>query len=211
MTTSLPTSPQWLEWAREIQALAQTGYTYAENDFQRERNLRLTEIAAEIVAQHASLDAAEINRIFRVQPGYATPKVDVRGAVFRDGKILMVREKLDDGWTMPGGWADVGDHPAEGAEREVWEESGFKVKAVKLIGVYDANRSQPMEFFHAYKLVFLCEITGGAAATSNETTDVQFYAQGQTPTDFAGERTRQRHIDDAFAAYLNPEIPTVFD
>jgi len=204
-------SPQWLEWAREIQSLAQVGYTYAENDFQRERNHRLTELAAEIVAEHSNLDTAVINENFRVQPGYATPKVDVRGAVFRDGKILMVREKLDDGWTLPGGWADVGDYPAESAEREVWEESGFKVKAAKLIGVYDANRTQPMEFYHAYKLVFLCKIIGGEAATSNETTDVQFYAPNEIPQNFAGERTRQRHIDDAFSAYQNPEVPTIFD
>jgi ADP-ribose pyrophosphatase YjhB (NUDIX family) len=211
MPNNKPSSPQWLEWAREIQSLAQIGFTYAENDFQRERNQRLTELAAEIVAEHSNLTATGINSNFRVQPGYATPKVDVRGAVFRDGKILMVREKLDDGWTMPGGWADVSDFPAESAEREVWEESGFKVKATKLIGVYDANRVVPMEFYHAYKLVFLCEIIGGEATTSIETTDVQFYAVDEIPQNFAGERTRQRHVDDAFAAFRNPEIPTVFD
>jgi len=209
--TNPKTSPQWLDWAREIQSLAQIGYTYAENDFQRDRNRRLTEIAAEIVAQSTHLPFYAILENFLIQPGYATPKVDVRGAVFREGKLLMVREKFDDGWTMPGGWADVNDCPATSAEREVWEESGFLVKARKLIGVYDANRAEPMEFYHAYKLVFLCDIIAGEATLSNETTDVQFYATDEIPQNFAGERTLQRHIDDAIAALQNPDCPTVFD
>ncbi len=202
---------KWLDWAREIQSLAQTGNTYALNDFQRERYHRLTEIAAEIVSRHTDLPISPILENFRGQAGYATPKVDVRGAVFRDGNLLMVREKVDDGWTLPGGWADVGDYPAEGAEREVWEESGFRVKAFKLIGVYDANRFEPVAFYQAYKLVFLCRILEGEATPSNETTDVRFFPEDEMPQNFAGERTRQRHINDAFRAFRDPEIPTVFD
>jgi ADP-ribose pyrophosphatase YjhB (NUDIX family) len=204
-------TPRWLEWAREIQSLTQIGKTFAENEWQRERYLRFMEIAAEIVNEHTHLPVERILENFRVQPGYATPKVDVRGAVFRDGKLLMVREKLDGGWTMPGGWADVGDFPAAGAEREVWEESGFRVKARKLIGVYDANRVEPMEFYHAYKLVFMCDIIDGEAKTSNETTAVAFFAEDEIPRNFAGERTRPRHVSDAFAALLESRLDTVFD
>ena len=139
--------PRWLEWAREIQALAQTGQTYALNDWQRQRYRRLMEISAEIISEHTYLPVEPILDGFINQPGYATPKVDVRGAIFKEGKILLVREKIDDGWTMPGGWADVGDSPAKGAEREVWEESGFRVRASKVVGVYDANRAEPMELY----------------------------------------------------------------
>ena len=207
----MPSTPKWLDWARRIQSLAQSGKTYALNDWQIERYDKLNEIAAEIVSQYSDLQQEFVLENFRIQTGYATPKIDVRGAVFREGKLLMVKESRDGGWTMPGGWADVGDYPAAAAEREVWEESGFRVKARKLVGVYDANRVKPMEFYHAFKLVFLCDIIGGKARTSNETSDVAFYSHEEVPENFAGERTRPRHIRDAFAALVDPAIPTVFD
>lgn len=203
--------PRWLEWAREIQAIAQTGQTYAMNEWQSQRYQRLMEISAEIINEHTDHPVEAITESFIYQPGYATPKVDVRGAVFQDGKILLVREKIDDGWTMPGGWADVGDSPAQGAEREVWEESGFRVKARKLIGAYDANRTPPLELYHAVKLVFLCDIISGEARISNETTDVGFFGRDEIPQPFAGERTRSRHIGHAFAAYADPGVRTVFE
>ncbi len=203
--------PQWLRWAREIQAIAQTGETYTQNDWQSQRYQRLLEISAEIISDHTGYPVELIVESFKLQPGYATPKVDVRGAVFRDGKILLVREKMDGGWTMPGGWADVGDSPAAGAEREVWEELGFRVKARKIIGVYDANRTPPLELYHAVKLVFLCDIVSGEAAISDETTEVGFFSLDDIPQPYSGERTRQRHIDHAFAAFVDPTIPTVFE
>jgi len=202
---------RWLDWSREIQAISQIGNTFAENDFQKERYDRLMEIAAEIVSENTALPEMSILDVFRVQPGYATPKVDVRGAVFRDSKLLMVKEKLDGRWSLPGGWVDVGDYPAASAEREVWEESGFRVKAKKLVGVYDANRSGPMEFFHAFKLVFLCELLGGSAKISKETTEVAFFAEDEFPLEFSGERTQMRHIQDAFNAMVNPQIQAIFD
>jgi ADP-ribose pyrophosphatase YjhB (NUDIX family) len=200
-----------MEWAREIQAISQTGYFYAENDYQRQRNRRLTEIAAEIISEHANLEHPELVDLFIQQSGYATPRVDVRGAVFCDGKILLVRERIDGGWTMPGGWADVGDVPSEAAEREVLEEAGFQVKASKLIGVYDANRSDPLEIFHAFKIVFLCTILGGEARPSSETSEVKFFGRDEIPSQFSGERTRLRHIVDAFSAYEDQQRSTVFD
>jgi ADP-ribose pyrophosphatase YjhB (NUDIX family) len=148
---------------------------------------------------------------FTAQVGYATPHIDVRGAVFRDGKLLMVRESQDGGWTMPGGWADVGDVPSEAAEREVWEEAGFRVKARKVVGVYDANRTGPLEVFHAFKIVFLCDILSGEARISNETTEVTFYGEDEIPAVLSGERTRPRHIVDVFKAIKDPECMTVFD
>jgi len=203
--------PRWMEWAREIQAISQTGTFYAENEYQRQRYRRLTEIAAEIISEHTQLKCPELVDLFVRQIGYATPRVDVRGAVFCDGKILLVRERTDGGWTMPGGWADVGDVPSEAAEREVLEESGFQVRAIKVIGVYDANRSYPLEIFHAFKIVFLCNILGGEAQTSIETSDVNFFGQNEIPAQFSGERTRHRHVVDAFAAYEDNLSSTVFD
>ena len=104
--------PQWLSWAREIQAISQTGLHFAENEYQRERFQRLSEISAEILGTYTNLNAENFLKIFDNQIGYATPRIDVRGAAFQDGNLLLVRERVDGGWTMPGGWADVGDIPS---------------------------------------------------------------------------------------------------
>jgi len=202
--------PKWLEWAREIQAIAQTGLHYAENDYQVQRYSRLNEISAEIISSHVDMENSELIKIFNQQVGYATPRIDVRGAVFQAGKLLMVRERLDGGWTMPGGWVDVGDTPSGAVEREVYEESGFEVKSRKVIGLYDANRSSPLEIFHAFKIVFLCDILTGEARTSDETSEVEFYSKSELPNILSGERTRPRHLEDAFTA-LSRELPTYFD
>jgi ADP-ribose pyrophosphatase YjhB (NUDIX family) len=157
------------------------------------------------------LDPLPLIRAFDAQVGYATPKIDVRAAVFRDQKLLLVRERIDGGWTMPGGWADVGDAPSKAAEREVWEEAGFHVKAGRVIGIYDANRMNPLEVFHAYKIVFRCDILDGECRPSNETSEVDFFGRQEIPQPFSGERTTARHIQDVFAIMNNPALPTVFD
>ncbi|GJQ64468.1 MAG: ADP-ribose pyrophosphatase [Melioribacteraceae bacterium] len=184
----------WAEIAREIQALAQTGLTFASNHWEIDRNKRLMEIAEEIVLNKTLLEDEPIMETFTTQPGYATPKVDVRAAIIKDGKILLVKEVSDGKWCMPGGWADVGEYPSEMVIREAREESGFDVKPVKVIGVFDANRGgRPMQFFHAYKVVFLCEIMGGEATPSEETTEVEFFDFENLP-EFSPNRTNEKHI-----------------
>lgn len=205
-------APRWLEWAREIQALAQTGHHYAHDDFERRRAERLLEIAAEIVAEHGNLPRDEARIAFSTQPGYVTPKVDVRGAVFREEELLLVREAIDGGWTLPGGWADVGEGPRTAVEREVWEEAGLKVRALRLVGAYDANRVEgAMPLFHAYKLVFLCEVLGGELSPSPETTALGFFSLDSLPQPFSAHRTTPRHLADALAALRDPSRPAVFD
>jgi ADP-ribose pyrophosphatase YjhB (NUDIX family) len=204
-------SPRWLEWAREIQSLSQTGLAYSENEYQVQRYGRLTEIAAEIVESHTGLSKEPVLENFMVQPGYATPKVDVRGAALRNGKILLVQERADERWCLPGGWADVGDLPSEMVVREVREESGFEVEARKVVGVYDANRSGlPLEFYHAYKLVFLCEILGGQARPSNETLAVDFFSFDDLPP-LSWERTNERHLAEVLAHHQDRNRPAAFD
>ena len=205
------TPPRWLEWAREIQALSQSGRHYSSNYYDQQRYQRLSEIAAEMVTEYSDLELETLSDLYNAQNGYATPRVDVRAAVFNSGKLLMVRERSDGGWTLPGGWADVGDVPSEAAEREVWEEAGFRVKARKLIGVYDANRVGPLELFHAFKLVFLCDLIGGQAQPSFETSEVAFFSLEEVPAGLSGERTKPRHIVDAYTAYRDPDCPAVFD
>jgi ADP-ribose pyrophosphatase YjhB (NUDIX family) len=204
-------SPVWLSWAREIQALAQTGNHYAVNEYQRERYHRLSEIAAEIVSRCSDLDFQPLADAFHAQIGYATPRVDVRAAVFQEDRLLLVQERLDGGWTMPGGWADVGDVPSQAAERETWEEAGLRVTARRVIGVYDANRIAPLEVFHAYKIVFLCDLLGGEPHPSLETSAVAFFGPSELPSTLSPERTLPRHLRDAYAVLANPHLPTVFD
>jgi ADP-ribose pyrophosphatase YjhB (NUDIX family) len=203
--------PPWLEWAREIQALSQTGLTYSSSDYDTQRYRRLMEIAAEIVSRHAGLPAEQLLSDFALQPGYATPKVDVRGAVVRDGQILLVQERTDERWCMPGGWADVGDLPSGTVVREVWEESGFHVVPRKVVGVFDANRSgRPLELYHAYKVVFLCDITGGEARPSSETLAVGFFRFDDLPP-LSANRTNERHLAEVLAHLRDPGRPTAFD
>ncbi len=203
--------PRWLEWAREIQALCQTGLAYAAPGYDRDRYRRLAAIAGEIVAAHSQLDAAEVAKNFVAHPGYATPKVDVRAAVVREGRILLVQERTDRRWAMPGGWADVGETPSQMVVRETREESGFEVVPRRLVGVFDANRGgRPLELFHAYKLVFLCEIVGGAARPSEETLAVDFFAFDALPP-LSEQRTNRRHLDEILAHLADPLRPAAFD
>lgn len=205
-------SPQWLRWAREIDALASSGAHFARNEYEKERALRLQEIAAEMIAMHSELSLTETLQALQTQGGYITPKVDVRGAVFQEGKILLVKETLDDTWTMPGGWADVGETPRQAVEREVFEEAGLSVEADRLIGAYDANRVEDaLPLFHAYKLVFLCNVRGGTLKTSHETAAVGFYPVDELPGKLSSFRTTPRHLKDTLLAYREPDRPAVFD
>src|SRR4051812_30972856 len=153
-------SDQRLHWAQRLQALAQTGLTFAVNDFDRDRYRQIAVIAAEMMAAGGMGEVDGLQKLFDQQQGYATPKVDVRGVVIHNNKLLLVREKLDDNrWTLPGGWADVGESPALAAEREIEEETGYTARAVKLLALYDRNKHGHTPYiFHAYKVFFCCEL-----------------------------------------------------
>ena len=110
------------------------------NKFEIERFTRIREISAEIMAEHSNADFAKVLDLFKAQAGYATPKVDVRGVIFKENKVLLVKEKSDGGWTLPGGWADPNESPKESVEREVFEESGFITEAVRVLAVYDRDK-----------------------------------------------------------------------
>jgi len=206
-----PVTPDWLNWARLVQAVAQTGLTYSDNPFDRERYQKLEALAVEMFAAHTGETPATLERWFSVQPGYATPKVDVRAACFRDGRLLMVRERSDGGWCLPGGWADVGDRPAAAAEREVLEEAGFTCAARKVIGVFDANRGgEPLSAFHAFKIIFECELTGGAARPDHEILEVAFFER-QSPPALSPNRTTPAQLAECFAHLDDPARPTAFE
>jgi ADP-ribose pyrophosphatase YjhB (NUDIX family) len=201
---------KWMDWAREIFSLSQSGITYSSNQYDIERYKRLQEITAEIIASQSKISKEEALDSFSMQVGYITPKVDVRGAVVRDGKILLIQERADGKWAMPGGWADLGNSPAFVAEREVWEESGFRVKAEKVVAVIDANRIEPMEFYYAYKIIFLCKLLDGEPRTSYETLAVDFFDPNHLPP-LSSYRTNESMLREVFAHIENPNRPTAFD
>ena len=199
--------PEWLRWARELQAIAQIGLTYAtENHFDRERYARVREIAAEIMASGGRVEKGAVLDLTCGETGYATPKVDVRGVVFRDDRILMVREVTDGCWTLPGGWADVNESPGQSVVREVREESGYETRPVKLLAVYDRSKHGhvPAFPFHVYKLFVLCAITGGHPATSRETSDVGFFAEHALP-DLSLSRITPAQVARLFEHHRHPE------
>ena len=200
----------WLDWAREIFSLSKAGLAYSQNEFDLERYKRLQEITAEMIASQSDLETEAVLESFSMQAGYVTPKIDVRGAVVHDGKILLIQERADGRWSMPGGWADLGNAPASVAEREVWEESGYRVKAEKVVAMLDANRIEPMEFYHAYKIIFLCKLLDGEPRTSHETLAVDFFDLNELPP-LSLFRTSESMLQEVLAHVQDPLRPALFD
>src|ERR1700761_3777509 len=206
--------PDWLTWGREMQALAQTGLEFSRDPYDRERYAALRRLAVQVMAAHSAADPARISALFEAETGYATPKVGVRGAVFDPaGRVLMVREVVDGNrWTLPGGWADVNQTPAQSVVREVFEESGYRVRAVKLAAVWDrARQAQPAMAFSVVRMFFVCALEGGAPAPSLETSEVGWFAEGDVPADLSLRRTLPRHISRMFAHWRDPGLATEFD
>ncbi|HVE90963.1 MAG TPA: NUDIX hydrolase N-terminal domain-containing protein [Actinomycetota bacterium] len=202
-----------LRLARELQSLAQTGLRYAADHYATERYEAVRRIAAQLLAGATGPDVQRLQDLYESQTGDATPKVDVRAAVFDDlGRILLVRETSDAGrWTLPGGWANVNDTPSESVVREVVEETGFVVEAAKLLMVQDRDRHNPPGVFHSYKLFFSCTLTGGSARGSHETSDPAFFARDSIPHDLSLGRTTPTQIRRCFEHLDDPDLPTDFD
>ncbi|MFT9399273.1 NUDIX hydrolase [Acetobacter sp.] len=207
--------PAWLIWARDIQAIAQTGLTYAQDPFDRERYEMLRTLAARMMAAGSAELEDRIEALFAQQHGYATPKLEVRVGVFdTQGRILMVREILDaNRWTIPGGWADANHTAAQCAAKEVWEETGYTVRITKLAMALDRTTQghQPPEPFTVTKLFFLGEITGGSPTTSIETSEVRFFGQDELPEDLSLGRVLPEQIALLFAHHKAPNKATDFD
>ncbi|RLQ97456.1 NUDIX hydrolase [Falsibacillus albus] len=204
-------SYKWLEWAKRIQSLSQAGLAFSKNVYDIERYQELRDISAEIIEQYTELDMGKIKELFHNEDGYQTPKVDVRGVVFRDQKILMVKEKLDECWSLPGGFCDIDLSPAENIIKEIKEEAGYDVKAVKLLAVLDKNKHpHPPEPYHYYKLFIQCEVIGGKAEAGLETNEVHFFDEDHLP-ELSLNRNTDSQIKLLFEFLRSPEKETVYD
>jgi ADP-ribose pyrophosphatase YjhB (NUDIX family) len=204
--------PNWLKWAKELQAIAQNGLTFSSNGYDTERYTAIQNIAAEVMASYGNVEKEYVLDLFSRDVGYATPKVDVRGVVFRDGDLLCVREREDNLWTLPGGWADINECPSEAVAREVFEESGYETRVVKLLAVYDRSKHGhvPVFPYHVYKLFFLCELTGGMPKPGKETSEVLFFGEYNIPM-LSLSRVTPQQTARFFEHYRNPNWPTDFD
>jgi ADP-ribose pyrophosphatase YjhB (NUDIX family) len=204
--------PDWLMWVRELQAIAQNGLTYTRDPYDRERYEQLQRVAAEIAAAATSDEYIPIHHLFTQETGHATPKLDVRGLVLEEGHVLLVKELADGGlWTLPGGWIEVGESPREAVEKEVREESGYVVRATRLLAVWDRDRhGHPPHPAHIYKLMFLCERVGGAAADSLETQGASFFPLTALPP-LSLSRITPQQINRLIQLARQINCPTEFD
>jgi len=208
--TNLPLMER-LAWLQRLQTITQAGLTYSRDPYDRQRYEQLQELAAEIATSMTLQPKESLLAIIRAEKGYATPKVDVRAVVEQNGKLLFMRESHDKLWSLPGGWADIGESPSQIAEREVLEETGFEVRASKVLAVYDkARHAHPPEFWYCYKLFVRCELRGGAPARGLETLDTGFFGVNEIPP-LSTPRVTEAQVRRMFEHLANPELPTDFD
>ena len=199
-----------VEWARELQSLAQAGLFYGHDDFDKERYQRIREISAEMMAERTGLPVDKVRDLFCNETGYQTPKVDTRTAIFSDGKILLVRER-DGRWSMPGGWCDYDLSPAESAVKEAKEEAGLDVVLDRVIAVQDREKhNEPPYAYKIVKIFYLAHAVGGAFTRNIETSDSRYFAVHELPA-LAEEKCTEEQVRMCFEAYQNSDWEVQFD
>lgn len=202
---------KWLKWAIEIQSLSQIGLAYTKDVYDRERYERLREISAEMLAKKTEVSIEKVKDLFCHEKGYQTPKLDTRAAIFRNNKILLVH-KNNGIWSLPGGWCDVLESVKSNTEKEVREETGLNVKAVKIISIQDRNKhNKPVYAYGVCKIFVLCEVINGKFVENIETTEIRYFSLQDLPHNLAEEKTNKEQIEMCFKAYLNENWQTQFD
>lgn len=202
---------KWLEWGKQIQAIAQIGLTYTKDIYDIERYEMLRQLSVDILSEYTSVSNEKIRLAFASEKGYATPKVDIRAVIFNQNKVLLVREKVDGAWSLPGGWADIGYSPSEIAVKEAKEESGYDVEAIRLLAVLDKKfHNHPPEPYHVYKMFIQCQIIGGEPLCGIETSAVEFFDEHHLP-ELSNERNTATQIKTMFEFLRNPNKEVLFD
>jgi ADP-ribose pyrophosphatase YjhB (NUDIX family) len=205
-------SDSWLDWSKRLAAIAQNGLTYARDPFDVERYQQVREIAAEMLARGTGSEISVIRDLLAKETGYCTPKIDVRGVVFDDHRILLVQERSDGRWTLPGGWADPGESARESVVREVREEAGVDTRAEKLLAMFDREKHphNPPFLFHTYKLFIRCALLGGSPKASGETIGAAFFAENELP-ELSITRITPGQVRRMFEHHRQPDLPADFD
>jgi ADP-ribose pyrophosphatase YjhB (NUDIX family) len=202
-----------LDLSREVQAISQTGLAFSKDPYDLIRYKQLVDVAAELIAVNSGHTKEFLNNIFSGETGYATPKLGTRVAVFRGDKILMVKESASGAWTLPGGYVDVNESLSASAEKEVFEESGFIVKSQKVAAIFDCRKHEyEPHLYHIYTIFVICELTGGSAKTSIETTDVAFFSKAEIEElKLDSGRITKKHALRMFDHHAQPALPVDFD
>ena len=201
---------QWLEWAKELQFLAQAGLTYTKDDFDKERFVRIREIAAEMVSMQSGLSLSKVKNLFCNETGFQTPKLDTRAAIFEDDKILLVRER-NNTWSMPGGWVDVMQTIKSNTIKEVKEEAGLDVEAVRIIALQDRNlHNRPPYAYNVCKVFVLCEVLDGSFQPNIETLESRYFGLDELPI-LAEEKNNREQVEMCFSAYKDENWQVKFD
>ena len=201
---------KFLSWSIELQSLAQAGLYYTEDKFDKERYIRIREIAAEMLAFKNDVEISKIKDLFCNEIGYQTPKIATRAAIFKEDKILLVCES-DGRWVMPGGWCDVDQSPAENMIKEVREEAGLDISIESVIAVLDrAKHNVPEYAFGVTIIFFLCKVKSGEFVPNIETIDSKYFTIDELPN-LAEEKCTLEEIDMCFKAYRSNNWKTYFD
>ncbi len=214
VVSNQPGHTDWLQWIQQIQAIAQTGLAFSPDPYDRQRYEQLRQLAALIASRHTDAPFDRIDGLFGNLKGYATPRIEVRGAVFdQNHKLLMVREAADgDRWTLPGGWVDVGNTPAQAICREILEESGYETRITKLAAVWDRRRHPyPQGPFSCVVMFFLAELIGGTATLSIETSGLEWFSADRLPVDLSLGRVLPDQLRCMVLHHHHPELITEFD
>ena len=204
-------SEKWLQWAIELQSLAQAGLTYGKDLYDKERYERIREISEEIMSHMADIPTETVKTLFCNETGYQTPKIDTRAAIFKDGKILLVHES-NGKWSLPGGWCDVNVSVAENTIKEVKEESGLDVVVKSVIAIQDrAKHNLPIYAYGVCKIFMLCSVNGGKFVENIETVGFDYFSEDVLPN-LAAEKNNEEQIRMCFDAYrAGDNWRTIFD
>ncbi len=200
----------WLQWAIELQSIAQSALYYCRDQYDRERFERIREISAEMVSHQSEIPLEKVRDLFCCETGYQTPKLDSRAAIFQDGKILLVRE-TNGAWSLPGGWVDVDLSVGENTIKEVKEEAGLDVTVDKVIAVQDREKHNlPVYAYRVCKIFLLCSVVGGAFRENIETVESRYFGPDELPL-LAAEKNNEEQVRMCFAAYEAESWETLFD
>ena len=195
----------------EIQSLAQSGLAYTDNVYDIERYERLRDISAEMLAEKTDLSIEKVKDLFCNETGYQTPKIDTRAVIFKDNKILLVHEN-NNTWSLPGGWCDVLESVKSNTVKEVKEETGLDVNAIKVVAIQDRNKhNKPIYAYGVCKVFILCDVISGEFEKNIETTEIKYFSQDEIPNNLSDEKTNKEQIEMCFKAYNDKNWQTQFD
>ncbi|AJP10147.1 TPA: NUDIX hydrolase [Clostridioides difficile] len=201
---------KWLEWAIELQSIAQAGITYGKDIYDIERYERIREISAEMIAYKTDISTEKVRNLFCNESGYQTPKLDTRAVIFENGKILLVKENTGK-WSLPGGWVEVNLSVKENTIKEVKEEAGLDITADRIIAIQDrAKHNLPIYAYGVCKIFVLCTVIGGTFKENIETTEFSYFSENELP-ELATEKNTEEQIKMCFEACRTDTWTVIFD